>query len=190
MKDVVREDILEILDKAISAFKQNDAQKLREISNHTIHDASIYQDNYSVSIAVVMYSFSKIFQKNEYKVMEGWEKFYERCLKDLNKAREALLKKDFKNYDRKLKELYKSISGLEHKLGEYITEVLGQAQIKKSGKIYEHGLSIGRAAEILGVSKWELMGYIGHTKISDTQPLATKSVKERLKFTKGLFRKE
>jgi len=188
MKDVVREDILAILDDALDAIKDNDIQKLRDISDHTIHDSSIYQDKYSISIAVVMYSLSKIFQKNMYKQFKGWKRFYESCMKNLNESKSALLKNDIDSYDKELKDLYKDISGLEHKLGIYITEVLNQAQIKKSGKVYEHGLSVGRAAELLGVSKWELMRYLGQTKIIDSQPLATKSVKERLKFTKKLFR--
>ena len=190
MKDVVREDILSILDDAIDAIKNNDIQKLRDISDHTVHDASIYQDKYSISIAVVIYSLSKIFQKNKYKQFEGWDRFYNGCMKNLEEARSALLRKDTKAYDRELKYLYKDISGLEHKLGDYITEVLNQAQIKKSGKVYEHGLSAGRAAELLGVTKWELMSYLGQTKIVDAQPLTTKSVRERLNFTKKLFREK
>ena len=188
MKDVVREDILSILDDAIRAIKNDDSSKLRDVSDHTIHDASIFQDKHSVSIAVVIYSLSKILQKNQYKIFKGWEKFYDDCLKYLNNARSALLKDNITDYDKNLKNLYTAISKLEHKLGSYITEVLNQAQIKKSGKIYEHGISTSRAAELLGVSTWELMGYLGHTRIIDAQPLMTKTVKERLKFTKSLFK--
>ncbi|MBL7100480.1 MAG: hypothetical protein ISS23_00835 [Nanoarchaeota archaeon] len=188
MKDIVREDILSIFDDAIDAIKNNDAHKLGEISNHTVHDASIYQDKYSVSIAVIIYSLSKIFQRNQYKTFEGWKRFYKRCLENLDKARSALLRRKSKVYDNKLKDLYKSISELEHKLGTYITEVLNQAQIKKGKKVYEHGLSAGRAAELLGISKWELMNYLGQTKIADVQPLRTKNIKAKLEFTKKLFR--
>jgi len=188
MKDVVREDIISIFDDAIDAIKDEDIKKLVEISDHTVHDASIYQDRYSISIAVIMYSLSKVFQKNKYRRFKEWNKFYKSCMKNLTEAREALLRRDISRYDRELKDLYKDISGLEHKLGEYMTEVLNQAQIKKGGKIYEHGLSAGKAAELLGVSKWELMSYLGQTKIIDAQPLTTKSVKERLKFTKKLFK--
>lgn len=188
MKDVVREDILAILDDAIEAIKNNDIQKLRDISDHTIHDSSIYQDRYSISIAVVMYSLSKVFQKNQYKQFKGWKKFYKHCMRDLCEAKAALLKNDVKAYDRELKDLYKDVGRLEHKLGDYITAVLDQAQIKKGGKVYEHGFSVGKAAELLGITKWELMGYLGQTKIIDAHPLTTGKVKERLDFTKKLFR--
>jgi len=190
MKEVVREDVLAIINDVLDAIEKDDVQKLRDISDHTIHDASIYQDKYSISIAVIIYSLSKIFQKNKYKKFKGWKKFQNKCIKNLNGARDALLKENVKEYDKNLKDLYKCIGKLEHKLGDYLTEVLNQAQIKKSGRIYEHGISTGRAAELLGISTWELMSYIGHTKIVDAQPLITKSVKERLNFAKNLFKKK
>lgn len=190
MREEVREDILSILSDAIKAIEQNDTQQLMEISDHTVHDASIFQDKYSTSIAVIIYSLSKIFQKHQYRHFKEWDRFYKRCLSDLKKSEQALLKKDVSAFDQKIKDLYKTISTLEHKFGLYITEVLNQAQIKKSGKVYEHGISAGRAAELLGITPWELMTYLGQTKIIDTMPVPTKSVKERLKFTKKLFKKE
>ena len=190
MKDIVREDILAILDKAISSVKTSDSLKLREISSNTTHDASLYQDKYSISIAVIMYALSKIFQKHKSTSFKGWENFYKNCLKNLEEAKSALLKRRTDVYDKELKNLYGCISGLDHKLGKYITEVINQAQIKKSGKVYEHGISTGRAAELLGVSKWELMNYLGHTKVSNHIHSTAKSVKERLEFTKKLFNKK
>lgn len=190
MKDIVRHDILTILDEVLQAIKTKDTQKLIDLSDHTMHDASIYQDKYSISIAVIIYSLSKIFQKNAYKAFRGWENFYDKCIDYLTYAKSDLSKDDYKGYDENLKKLYKAISNLEHKLGKYITEVLNQAQIKKGGKIYAHGISTGRAAELLGVSTWELMSYIGYTKIVDANPLVTKKVKARLELAKKLFKKK
>lgn len=190
MRGEVKEDILSILSDAIKAIEQNDIQQLRDISDHTVHDASIFQDKYSTSIAVIIYSLAKVFQKHQYRHFKEWDIFYKRCLSDLRKSEQVLLKNDVNAFDQKIKDLYKTISTLEHKFGLYITEVLNQAQIKKGGKVYEHGISAGRAAELLGVTPWELMTYLGQTKIIDTMPVTTKSVKERLKFTKKLFKKE
>ena len=190
MKGIVREDVLTLLDDVLAAIKTKDTQKLTELSDHTVHDASIYQDKYSISIAVVIYSLSKIFQKNRYKGFRGWARFYDKCIDCIGDAKNALSKNDDKGYDESLKNLYKVIGELEHKLGEYITEVLNQAQIKKGGKIYAHGISTGRAAELLGISTWELMSYIGYTKIVDANPLVTKKVKARLEFAEKLFRKK
>jgi len=53
--------------------------------------------------------------------------------------------------------------------------------------LYEHGLSIGKTAELLGINKWELMEYAGRTGISDVQENITISMKDRIKFVRGLF---
>jgi hypothetical protein len=187
MRAEIKQDISSILNEALTAIKQNNAEKLKEISNHTIHDASIYQDKYSTSAAVVIYSLSKMFEKNKYKEYQNWKEFYMRCIKHLERAKEDLIIDQVGRYNGEIKSLYRLISKTEKKLGTFITEVLDQAGIKKASRIYEHGISIGRTAELLGISPWDLMAYVGQTKIPEMGPAELKSVKERLNFTKKLF---
>ncbi len=187
MKAETKQDITSILKDAITAIKQEDTEKLREISDHTIHDASIFQDRHSISIAVVIYSLSKIFEKNKYKKYENWNEFYMKCLKHLEKAKDSLTLEQVNSYNKEINGLYRAISQIEKKLGTFITEVLNQAEIKKGSRIYEHGISIGRTAELLGISTWDLMTYVGQTKIPEMGPIEKKPVKERLDFAKKLF---
>lgn len=187
MKEIERKDIISVLSKAIRAIKENDITMLRDVSDEVLHDSSIFQDSYSTSVAVIIYSLSKIYQKNQYKSYKNWGIFNEKCLRLLGDALIEIRKGSIKGYAFKIKETYKLISELEDKFGMYITEVLNQSKIKKSSRIFEHGISAGRAAEMLGVSTWELMSYLGQTKIIDTKPLMTKSVKERLAYTRSVF---
>ena len=53
-------DILSILQETLTALKKGDYTALKEISNHTIHNASIFQDQDSLSIAVLIYAVHKI----------------------------------------------------------------------------------------------------------------------------------
>jgi len=186
MRAEIKQDIISIIKEALAAIKQNDTEKLREISNHTIHNASIYQDKNSTSIAVIIYSLSKIFEKQEYKEYKNWKDFCMKCIKNLEQAKYNLTMDQVGRYNSNIKTLLRLISEIEQQLGMFITEVLKQAQIKKASRIYEHGISIGRTAELLGISQWELMTYVGQTKIAEMAP-ETKSVKERLKFTRQLF---
>lgn len=187
MREEIKQDIISIIKEALAAIKQNDNEKLREISDHMVHDASIFQDKYSTSIAVIIYSLSKIFEKNKYKQYENWNEFYMKCSKQLEQARENLMMDQVGRYNRNITTLYMIISRIEKKLGTFITEVLNQAEIKKASRIYEHGISIGRTAELLGISTWDLMSYVGQTKISEMGPAEKIPVKERLNFTKKLF---
>ncbi|MEK6849763.1 MAG: hypothetical protein AABY01_04310, partial [Nanoarchaeota archaeon] len=59
----IKEDILSVLKKAIEALKSGNFIVLDELSNHTIHDASIYQDEDSTSTAILMYTISKVMQR-------------------------------------------------------------------------------------------------------------------------------
>ena len=51
MNDIIREDIIKILERVIDilAVKETkDIIELKELSNHTIHNASIFQDKDSI----------------------------------------------------------------------------------------------------------------------------------------------
>ncbi|HLC80681.1 MAG TPA: hypothetical protein VJG31_02825, partial [Candidatus Nanoarchaeia archaeon] len=63
MNQVIREDLLKELDEVIEILKVRegaDIAKLEEVSNHTIHDASVFQDIDAIQIAVLVYSLYKI----------------------------------------------------------------------------------------------------------------------------------
>ena len=45
---------------------------------------------------------------------------------------------------------------------------------------------MAKASEILGISQWELMNYIGKTQINDNIPDII-DARSRLRFARGLF---
>lgn len=64
MNDQVKEDILAVIRKVITAFRTKNYFDLRDISNQTTHSASIYGDEDAISIAVVIYSLFKIVSRD------------------------------------------------------------------------------------------------------------------------------
>ena len=82
--------------------------------------------------------------------------------------------------------LFNFIRTVDKSLRLYINEVINQAQIKKGCKLCEHGISVARASEVLGISRWELMHYLGKTTVVD-QFNDSISISSRLKFARGLF---
>ena len=73
------------------------------------------------------------------------------------------MKDDLNKYRSVIKRILSDIGQCDHQLKLYIQEVIEQAKIKKATKLHEHGISIARTAELLGLSQWELQGYIGKT---------------------------
>lgn len=181
MEARVREDILAVLDRVISivmAKEERDIIQLKELSNHTIHNASIFQDEDSVTLAVVVYSLSKILER-------GGE-LGPRVKGGLGMAKEELESNSPEEYKKTMRGLLEEISRADGRLGLFIEEVVKQAAIKKGGKLYEHGISLAQAAEVLNISHWELMSYVGKTKITDLAVYG-KNIKARLGFARSLF---
>ena len=48
-----RNNLLRILDETIKAIKDQDVVKLKDLSNQTIHDASVLQERHAISMAVL-----------------------------------------------------------------------------------------------------------------------------------------
>jgi len=181
MNDTVRKDILRVLADAVDALQRHDFLALAETSNHTIHNAMIYQDEDSLVVAVLVFALGKVEQR-----------FYEegktppKLAPMLLDADRLLAGEDEAGYRRAIRSILAEIATLDEKLHLYIEEVLQKARLKKGSKLHEHGISIARAAEMLGISQWELMSYVGKTSIPDVQP-AREDARKRYKAAKRLF---
>ena len=104
----------------------------------------------------------------------------------LNSCISSLKNNDDVAFRKLIKNIFDFIRTIDKKLKLYIHEVILQAQIKKGCKLCEHGISVARAAEVLGISQWELAQYLGKTTLIDrfSEPV---NVSYRLKIARGLF---
>lgn len=184
MEEKIKKDILNVLSKSLDAVKKEDVKEIKEQSNHVIHNASIYQDKDSILIAVIIYSISKIVERVEIKeeirlVMNKIKGHLEEAIDFLNKDKQD-------KFEEELKHLNLELNKLDPKLKLHIKEVFEKARVNKASRLYEHGISAGRTADLLGITTWELMEYSGTTGISEK--CVTKNVKERIKIARGLFK--
>ena len=182
MESIVRNDALRIISRVIEILETKEEKgtmELKELSNNTIHNASVFQDECSVSIAVLIYALSKIIERNP-------EFDYSRVFNLLKEARDNLENDKEDEFHITIKKLFSEISKLDNKIKLYVQEVINQAQIKKGSKLCEHGLSCAKASQILGISQWELMNYIGKTNLAENMPEII-DTRARLKFARRLF---
>ncbi|MAE42690.1 hypothetical protein CMO93_02880 [Candidatus Woesearchaeota archaeon] len=182
MNELVKKDALGILNKVIEILnvkEEKDITEIKELSDHTIHNASVFQDYCSVSIAVVIYALSKVIERKQYGN-------YQNILKILGKVRKSLINDEEQDFKSAIKQLFSEISRIDSKLKIYMQEVISQAEVKKGSKLYQHGLSAAKASHVMGVSQWELMNYLGNIK-PDEAISAVTDVRARLKFTRSLF---
>jgi len=178
MNSIIKADILGIMAEIENAINEHDISRLKPISNHTIHNASIFQDKDSVMMAVITYSLYKVL------TLEALSTTIVR--QHLKEMQDALAENDLPRYNRSTKKMLNLISKADEKLKLYIDHVIEQSEIKKGSKIYEHGISASTAANIMGITVWDLMNYIGKTGISENFPSNIQE-KKRLDFARSLF---
>jgi hypothetical protein len=181
-----RGNILRILKETLKAVKENDPTPLKELSDQTIHSASTgHPDN--ITVAVIVYSLGKILSRPDYKKLKGWSNFQKTIISSLTKSINYLEKDDKERFRENFIFIRKAINKLSGKLKKYIEDVFEKAEIAKASRIYEHGISLGKTAKMLGISMYELQDYAGQTGISEVPLNKTINPKTRIKMLKELF---
>lgn len=183
-----RENLLDILQKTKQAVKQEDVVLIKELSNRTIHSASIYSDIDNIAVAVIVYAISKIVERKEYHGYKEWPDFFQAVMNGLDAAMGALKQNDKIKFRNSLTEIRKRIGKISGKLHDYIEDVFRKAQINKASRIYEHGVSMQQTADMLGITIFELAEYAGKTGIADVDLSITRNIKERIKIAEEVFK--
>lgn len=180
--------VIELLKETLKAINQEDIIKLKDLSNQTIHSASIYQDMDNIIVAVVIYSVSKIIERSNYRDYPQWKPFIQSLKSHLEHAHNALEKDDLSRFRFEIKKIRKAISKLSGNFKYHIQDVFRKAEINKASRIYEHGISMAQTSKLLGVSIWELAEYAGNTGIGEVDLNKTLSEKKRVEIAMNMFK--
>ena len=172
-----------------SALTKKDFVKIKILSNKIIHNASITQDPNVIYTAVIIYSLSKIIEREQYKEYKNWGSFYKEYSQCINHLITALEKDDEVEFQKHVDFITDRIDSLSGQLKIYIKDVFQKARVNKASRIYEHGISMEKTAKILGISVWELAEYAGQTGIGDVNLGVTMPLKQRLKLAEEVFEK-
>ncbi len=182
MEDKVRKDLLYILKQASNFIKKRDALSLGKLSNWSIHTAGVFQDEDSISIAVLTYALFKVLERHESEKVN-----FDAFIKKIDAAAARLAKTDIEGYRKSVKELFTEISSIDTKVRFYFQKVVSKARIHRGSFLHAHGISVARTAELMGISQWQLMDYIGQTKVIDIEKHKM-DVKKRLDLARRMFK--
>lgn len=178
---------LSVLEKTQDSLKNKNIFLLKELSNQTINTASSHQDSASITIAVIIYTLSKLVEREDYSKIPSWDKFVKKFNATLDLAIKALNDEKDKAYEKYIDKARQIIESQSIALKPYIQDVLKKASINKASRIYEHGVSIEQTAKLLGITQWELSDYIGGKDLADIKQNQTLSVKQRAKMALEFF---
>ena len=182
------DNILRILEETKNAVEKKDISELKNLSNQTIHTASTKQDSTSIALAVIVYSLGKILERTDYQQYPDWEKLYQTIISSIDGSIIAAKAKDENKLKINLEKIRKSVGKLSGNFKKYIEDVFRMASISKASRIYEHGISMGKTAKLLGITMYELADYAGKTGISNMPEGKTFDVKSRIKLVEEMFR--
>lgn len=179
--------ILKILEGVRLALESKNYVKIKNLSNKVVHHSSVHQDPDVISVAVIIYSLSKLIERESYKEEKNWIGFYKNYLKNINDMIKALRIKDISKFREEVDANRKLIQNLSGNLKVYIGDVFRRAKVNKASRIYEHGISMEKTAKILGISLWELAEYAGRTRVGDVNLSVTLPIRQRIKYVEEIF---
>lgn len=186
MKEV--DNIIRILEETVSAIESENYSEISNLSNQTINTASLTQDPDNISVAVVVYSLSKILENPKYRGLASWKKCCDSVMVSLKHSIKDLKNKDFESFRKDFERITKTIRQLSPKLKDYIQEVFRRSKINKASRIYEHGISMEQTAKLLGVTMFELAEYAGTRKeIPEAPEAKTLNPSSRVKLAMRMF---
>jgi predicted nucleic acid-binding protein len=183
--DRVTQDVQRVIDETIKALKANDSRGIENISNTVIHNASVFQDEKTIEIAIAIYALSKI-AKHQPQLNDQFAGL-------LVHLGELFKNKQYHAYSRSIKHLLEKITEVDDQTSDYASHVISRAKIQKGTGLYYHGISLGQSACALGISQWELYSFVGKTKHDDDDDDETASVKNtylRLQYARGLLKQK
>ena len=158
------------------------------MSNKYVHHSSIHQDADVIAVAVIIYSLSKMLEREDYKNEKNWKQFYNDYLRTIKNMIKALENYDHKRFHNDVELNRKLLSKLSGNLKANMKDVFNRAKINKASKIYEHGISMEKTAKILGITLWELAEYSGRTGVGNVNLGVTMQLNDRIKLAEEIFR--
>jgi hypothetical protein len=183
-----KENVLRIFKETKEAIERGDIVKIENLSNQTINTSSLSQDPDNITVAVLVYSLSKIIQRTNYKKIPGWPTFYNTYITGINNIIQALEKNDDISLKKNLENMRNALNKVSGKLKQYISDVFRKASINKASNIYSHGLSMENTAKLLGITLFELASYAGQKGIVDNSQIKTIGVKSRINLAMEMFK--
>ncbi len=182
MKEAIRREIIYDLQESIRILEkpeESDIEELKKLSDHSIEDVAVHKDLDVISVTVLIYSL--------YKIIPSLSKDnYSQVLNLLGEASKSIQGKNFGQYNQSIKNLFTIVEQKGSGVREHLSTVMQAARIKKGTVLLQHGLSIGQAAGLMGLSNWDLQQYAAKT--TAYEPISqTLDIKKRWAVAAKIF---
>ena len=184
-----KENILKILEGTKASIQKGDAVTIKNLSNQTTNTAALTHDPDNIAIAVVVYSISKLLERQDYQKLPGWKEFYNAIFKCIDNSIISIKSNDEGKIKENIDCLRNTLVKVNGNLKKYIQDVFRKASINKASKLYEHGISMEKTANLLGITMFELANYAGQKEeISEAPIVRGIDTKSRINLAMEMFK--
>lgn len=181
--------LLDSVREVNQAFRKKDINVLRAVSDALTKEAILTEDKEMMDLSIVAYSLAKILEKPHYSEYTKWVEFLRNVSSHLYDGAVALEKGQKAELGRMLNLIITEIAAVDEEMKRFTQKLIEKARIKKAAQIYGYGFSLGRAAELAGIEKGKVLGYVGKTMAHEFETFRTMSIAERLEHARTVFRR-
>ena len=170
--------------RILDAFKRRRQRNLRRINDDVIKAAALDPNNISLRLATLSYVLSKILSKPRFLDIE-----FEKCMHRIDMALERLVRvmrsRDEKKIIKIFFQIEDAVACFDRQDPRFVIGLIEKGRLKMAATFYAQGMSLGRASEMTGIEKQEILDYAGHTMMFD-RIQGEKTIKERMKTARKL----
>ncbi len=178
----MRQSLIKDIGRTISILKKDilvAGVDLKNLSEHVIADVALYRNVDAATLAILIYSIYKSLPC----IPADKQK---ELIESLDKLQSHIQKKEFTKYNDSIKELFELLRACNSQIKTHIQDVFYAAKIRKGTDLLEQGLSLARAADLMGVSRWDVLQY-GGTKVTQVEHTESWPAAKRLKLARSIF---
>ena len=182
MKEVMRQSMIKDIGRSIEILsdeKTETAERLKKLSEHIIEDVALYRNVDAATLAILIYS---IYKTTNCISCEKQEKI----IKGLSLLQKNLQNKSYTKYNISLKILFELLKDCNSQIQKHVHDVFYAAKIKKGSDLLEQGLSLARAADLMGISRWDALHY-GASAVKQSIHSESWPAAKRLKLARKVF---
>ncbi len=167
MKEVTRQSLIKDIGHTITILERNNStspKELKILSEHVIEDVALYRNVDAITLAILIYSIYK-------SILCISEDKHKEMIQRLKVLHSNIKAKKFTKYNESMKQLFEVLRACNAEIKNHIQDVFYAAKIKKGTNLLEQGLSLARAADLMGVSRWDVLQYGGSsvTRVEHTE---------------------
>jgi hypothetical protein len=178
--------IAPIIERIRQALRKKDIHQMRKINDECLRELSVQFDRMPYLLALLSYSLGKILSKPRYWKRTGVLEFMRGLDSELEAAGGYAESENEKRLGGRLEKILGRLEKLDLRDKRFVKDVLTKARLKVASTLYAQGFSLGKAQEVTGIDKREILSYAGQTMMFD-RVREEKGIGERLAKLRELF---